>query len=105
MGQNTKRKFVKAIAKCARNTNLGLICFQFQQQKVSLYTQALSIMSRVYIGSINFDIGEEHLRQVFGPYGPVKLINMCRDPSTGVSKWEQARNESIDCDLKNVTEF
>jgi RNA recognition motif-containing protein len=41
-------------------------------------------MSRVYIGSINFDIGEEHLRQSFGPYGPIKLVNMCRDPSTGV---------------------
>ncbi|KAL3077896.1 hypothetical protein niasHS_013425 [Heterodera schachtii] len=59
---------------------------QQQQQKVSLYTQALSIMSRVYIGSINFDIGEEHLRQVFAPYGPIKLINMCRDPSTGNHK-------------------
>uniref|UniRef100_A0A914HWQ1 RRM domain-containing protein n=1 Tax=Globodera rostochiensis TaxID=31243 RepID=A0A914HWQ1_GLORO len=47
---------------------------------------ALSIMSRVYIGSINFDIGEEHLRQVFAPYGPIKLINMCRDPSTGNHK-------------------
>lgn len=43
-------------------------------------------MSRVYIGSINFDIGEEHLRQAFCCYGPIKLVNMCRDPSTGNHK-------------------
>ena len=30
-------------------------------------------MSRIYIGSINFDIGEDHLRMTFGPYGPIKV--------------------------------
>lgn len=35
----------------------------------------------------NFDIGEEHLRQVFEPYGPIKLLKMCRDPTTGVSNF------------------
>nr|CAD2134839.1 unnamed protein product [Meloidogyne enterolobii] len=59
---------------------------QQQQQKISLYTQALSIMSRIYIGSINFDIGEDHLRMNFSPFGPIKIVNMCRDPATGSHK-------------------
>ncbi|CAK5118019.1 unnamed protein product [Meloidogyne enterolobii] len=59
-------------------------------------------MSRIYIGSINFDIGEDHLRMNFSPFGPIKvvfeiyalstffnlkqIVNMCRDPATGSHK-------------------
>ncbi|KAF7634397.1 RNP (RRM RNA binding domain) containing [Meloidogyne graminicola] len=43
-------------------------------------------MSRIYIGSINFDIGEDHLRMTFSPFGPIKIVNMCRDPGTGSHK-------------------
>jgi len=31
-------------------------------------------MSRIYIGSINFDIGEDHLRMNFSPFGPIKVV-------------------------------
>jgi hypothetical protein len=42
-------------------------------------------MSRIYIGSVNFDVSEDHIRSVFGIYGPIKNVNMSIDPATGVT--------------------
>lgn len=42
-------------------------------------------MSRIYIGSVNFDVSEEQIRSVFGIYGPIKNVNMSIDPATGVT--------------------
>ena len=49
-----------------------------------MYSQALSLMARVYIGSINFDIREDQIRQTFSAFGPIKSINMSYDAVTGV---------------------
>lgn len=50
-----------------------------------MYAQALSLMSRVYVGSLSFDLKEQNVRTIFGPFGPIKSINMSYDPVTGVS--------------------
>jgi poly(U)-binding-splicing factor PUF60 len=43
--------------------------------------QLLSILSRIYVGSITFDLHERHLRAIFGSFGPIKSFNMSYDPS------------------------
>jgi len=59
---------------------------QENQQKVAMYAQALSLMARVYIGSISFEVREEQIRETFSQFGPVKSINMSFDASTGHHK-------------------
>lgn len=49
-----------------------------------MYAQALSLMARVYIGSISFEVREEQIKQHFSVFGPVKSINMSWDTVTGV---------------------
>uniref|UniRef100_A0A8R1EPQ8 RRM domain-containing protein n=2 Tax=Caenorhabditis japonica TaxID=281687 RepID=A0A8R1EPQ8_CAEJA len=51
-----------------------------------MYAQALSIMSRIYVGSISFEIREDVIRKAFEPFGPIKSINMSWDPTTGHHK-------------------
>jgi hypothetical protein len=43
-------------------------------------------MSTIFINSISPEIGEEHLRQAFVSYGPIKLVNIFRGASTVVTK-------------------
>nr|CAD7426146.1 unnamed protein product [Timema monikensis] len=37
-------------------------------------------VSRVYVGSISFELKEDTIRQAFLPFGPIKSINMSWDP-------------------------
>ncbi|CAI5437520.1 unnamed protein product [Caenorhabditis angaria] len=60
--------------------------FAENAQKQQMYAQALSIMSRIYVGSISFEVREEMLRKAFDPFGPIKSINMSWDPTTGHHK-------------------
>ncbi|VEN53118.1 unnamed protein product [Callosobruchus maculatus] len=58
-----------------------------QQREASQRTliqrqQALALMSRVYVGSISFELKEDTIRQSFLPFGPIKSINMSWDPVT-----------------------
>ena len=41
-----------------------------------------SFFHRVYVGSINFELREEHVRQAFMPFGPIKKIDLSWDPLT-----------------------
>ncbi|KAK0410694.1 hypothetical protein QR680_005279 [Steinernema hermaphroditum] len=59
---------------------------QQNQQKVAMYAQALSLMARVYIGSISFEVREEQIKQAFAPFGPIKSVCMSWDPVTGHHK-------------------
>ncbi|GMT09995.1 hypothetical protein PFISCL1PPCAC_1292, partial [Pristionchus fissidentatus] len=59
---------------------------QQNQQKQAMYSQALSLMGRVYIGSISFEVREGDLKKAFENFGPVKAINMSYDNSTGNHK-------------------
>ncbi|KAK5828613.1 hypothetical protein F5H01DRAFT_385631 [Linnemannia elongata] len=41
---------------------------------------------RLYVGSVNFDLTEEDLKQVLEPFGPIEFIKLHRDAETGKSK-------------------
>uniref|UniRef100_A0A914UYX3 RRM domain-containing protein n=1 Tax=Plectus sambesii TaxID=2011161 RepID=A0A914UYX3_9BILA len=62
------------------------VAHQQNQQKVAMYAQALSLMARVYIGSISFEVREEQIKNAFQPFGPIKSINMSWDAITGHHK-------------------
>lgn len=57
-----------------------------QQQKASLYTQALCLMSRIYIGAVSYEVREDMLRKAFGDFGPIRGITIGHDTMTGVSE-------------------
>jgi RNA-binding protein 39 len=42
--------------------------------------------TRLYVGSLHFNITEEDLRMVFSPFGDIEFINLHMDPETGRSK-------------------
>jgi len=44
--------------------------------------QAVVLMCRVYVGSINFEVKEDTIRQAFLPFGPIRSISMSWDPIT-----------------------
>ncbi|ESO82632.1 hypothetical protein LOTGIDRAFT_108708 [Lottia gigantea] len=48
--------------------------------------QALALMCRIYIGSINFEIKEDTIKQAFSPFGPIKSVNLSWDPITNKHK-------------------
>ncbi|KAF0516296.1 polyadenylate-binding protein 1 [Gigaspora margarita] len=48
--------------------------------------RSLSVLSRIYVGSINFELTEQHLRVVFGQFGSIKSVSMSLDPLTGKHK-------------------
>ncbi|KAF8922881.1 hypothetical protein BGZ52_010757, partial [Haplosporangium bisporale] len=41
---------------------------------------------RLYIGSVNFDLTEDDLKQVLEPFGAIEFVKLHRDPETGKSK-------------------
>uniref|UniRef100_A0A1X7T895 RRM domain-containing protein n=1 Tax=Amphimedon queenslandica TaxID=400682 RepID=A0A1X7T895_AMPQE len=51
-------------------------------QEAANQQRALLLMSRIYIGSINFELGEEAVRVAFSPFGTIKTINMSWDSAT-----------------------
>ena len=44
--------------------------------------QAIIIMCRLYVGSINFVVTEKQIREIFRPFGPISDISMSWDPIT-----------------------
>lgn len=44
------------------------------------------VISRLYVGSISFDLNEEHMKAVFSQFGWVKHVGMTMDQSTGKHK-------------------
>ncbi|CAG8564434.1 6936_t:CDS:2 [Paraglomus brasilianum] len=48
--------------------------------------RSLSVLSRIYVGSINFELTEQHLRVVFGQFGAIKSVSMSLDAVTGKHK-------------------
>ena len=41
---------------------------------------------RIYVGSINFEIREDTIKQAFIPFGPIKSVNLSWDPITNKHK-------------------
>uniref|UniRef100_A0AC35UH42 Poly(U)-binding-splicing factor PUF60 n=1 Tax=Rhabditophanes sp. KR3021 TaxID=114890 RepID=A0AC35UH42_9BILA len=62
------------------------LAHQQNQLKVQQYAQALSLMARVYIGSISFEVREDQIKETFSSFGPIKSINMSWDALTGHHK-------------------
>ncbi|CAH8841009.1 unnamed protein product [Trichobilharzia szidati] len=54
---------------------------QLHQQDLNTIkrNQALILLSRIYVGSISFEIGEEEIRKTFSPFGPVKSVALSWD--------------------------
>ncbi|RKP27395.1 hypothetical protein SYNPS1DRAFT_26954, partial [Syncephalis pseudoplumigaleata] len=48
--------------------------------------RTMSIISRIYVGSIHFELTEEHLRAVFSQFGYPRDISLQLDPVTGRHK-------------------
>jgi len=48
--------------------------------------QALLLMCRIYVGSINFEMNEAMLKQAFSPFGPVKSVSLTFDAVTNRHK-------------------
>ncbi|KAI9004180.1 hypothetical protein BC832DRAFT_592866 [Gaertneriomyces semiglobifer] len=48
--------------------------------------RSIAVMSRIYVGSINFELGEPHIKAVFQQFGHVKSVSMTIDPSTSRHK-------------------
>ena len=42
--------------------------------------------TKLYIGSLHFNVTEEDLRPVFEAFGPLDYIDLHKDPVTGQSK-------------------
>ena len=58
------------------------IAHQQQQAKSMQRHQAIVLMCRVYVGSINFEVKEDTIKQAFLPFGPIRSISMSWDPIT-----------------------
>merc|ERR1719273_1209032 len=59
---------------------------QQQQTKYLQRQQAVSIMSRIYVGCINYDTKEDSIKTAFLPFGPIRSITMSWDSMTGKHK-------------------
>ncbi|ORX80721.1 hypothetical protein BCR32DRAFT_268691 [Anaeromyces robustus] len=55
----------------------------FNKDNTGNEARTLSILCRIYVGSIFYDLTEQNIRSVFAPYGSIKSINLKIDPSTG----------------------
>ncbi|TRY63824.1 hypothetical protein TCAL_00801 [Tigriopus californicus] len=58
------------------------LAHQQQQAKSLQRHQAVVLMCRVYVGSINFEVKEDTIKQAFLPFGPIRSISMSWDPIT-----------------------
>ncbi|KAI3382073.1 hypothetical protein SNEBB_005972 [Seison nebaliae] len=59
---------------------------QDEQKEILQRQQALVLMCRIYVGSINFELNEVTLRQAFAPFGPLKNVAMSWDSLTNKHK-------------------
>ncbi len=56
------------------------LSIQQQQAKTYQRQQAVVLLCRIYVGSINFEVREDALRQAFLPFGPLRSVSMSWDP-------------------------
>jgi RNA-binding protein 39 len=46
----------------------------------------ITCLSRLYVGSLHFNLTESDIKQVFEPFGELEFVDLHRDPMTGRSK-------------------
>ncbi|XP_063899888.1 poly(U)-binding-splicing factor PUF60-B-like isoform X2 [Zophobas morio] len=59
-------------------TNPLSVEIQKQQER----QRAIQLMCRIYVGSINFDLGEPEIRLAFENFGPIRNVDLQLDPIT-----------------------
>lgn len=55
-------------------------------QSTAQRQRAYGLMCKIYIGSINFQLNEDSIRASFLPFGPIKMVDLSIDPTTGRHK-------------------
>lgn len=70
------------------STDIFLYCNSQEAtaEKPALGGAADIAQHRLYIGSVNFDLTEDDLKQVLEPFGAIEFVKLHRDPETGKSK-------------------
>lgn len=48
--------------------------------------ERVSSSSRLYVGSLHFNLTESDIKQVFEPFGDLEFVDLHKDPMTGRSK-------------------
>ena len=51
-----------------------------------LHSHRLTLVHRLYVGSLHFNLTESDIKQVFEPFGELDFVDLHRDPVTGRSK-------------------
>ena len=83
-----ERSMVQKAKKYAMEQSIKIVLMkqtlahQQAQAKSLQRQQAIVLMCRIYVGSINFEVREEQLKQMFSPFGPIKSVSMSWDPLT-----------------------
>lgn len=50
------------------------------------YNRNMTLVSRIYIGNIHFELREDHIRTLFEQFGSIKNLNLSTDAATGKHK-------------------
>ena len=58
--------------------------------KVPVTKQAIDLMCRIDVSDINVEVGEEELKTMFGPFGPLKSVSVFWDPITQKNKGQES---------------
>ncbi|TGZ59730.1 hypothetical protein CRM22_008914 [Opisthorchis felineus] len=55
---------------------------QLQQTPATKKAQTLNLLSRIYVGSISYDLKEDSIKTAFQPFGPIRTVTMSWDAAT-----------------------
>lgn len=55
---------------------------QLLQTPANKKAQTLNLLSRIYVGSISYDLKEESIKVAFSPFGPIRTVTMSWDAAT-----------------------
>jgi CC1-like splicing factor len=59
---------------------------QAEKNRIAANQNTAAGPTRLYVGSLHFNITEEDLKSVFVPFGDIEFIDLHKDPETGRSK-------------------
>ncbi|KAI9101966.1 hypothetical protein DFS34DRAFT_612210 [Phlyctochytrium arcticum] len=77
----------------------------------SLGARSIAVMSRIYVGSINFELTDQDIKAVFSQFGFVRSVSMTMDPATAKHKgfcfveYEVPEAAELALDLMNGAEL
>ncbi|KAF8571760.1 hypothetical protein P879_00089, partial [Paragonimus westermani] len=55
---------------------------QLHQSPAAKKTQTLNLLSRIYVGSISYELKEDSIKLAFQPFGPIRTVTMSWDAAT-----------------------